>query len=324
MAANQIQDLEKLLATIPKHLLSVDWKGLREWSNTGNKTKDDKAPKREVIVDNVALVSIPSINEFERLLYQISPAPPKEAYFDESDLITLKVSKDLAIIFQEAAKQPKDKDKRVNKETTDDETSKKSKETAKTTIEDNAVTLVLPKLVYNPSEESKNDSETVLESNTLLMSCNDEFNCLLVGAGCAAYLSRQHLQDENMENVILDFIFTNISKYFRKSSIGQDIDSCKDEIKPIWSLIVNLLNWKTNDNGNWNEQIWIVRLAMILCVSSENITQLSFVADYLRQNEDGAKERKNETKSDNDEDTVVTGQDSHVAGAQNGLTQAAG
>ena len=65
MATNQIQELEKVLATIPKHL--VDWKGLREWSKGASKTQRDNAKAEDTIVESVGLVSIPSIGEFEQL-----------------------------------------------------------------------------------------------------------------------------------------------------------------------------------------------------------------------------------------------------------------
>ena len=321
MAANELKEFEKALSKIPKHL--VDWKGLREWSSSANKNtkRNGSAPTSDkAIVRNVELVSIPSIGEFERLLYQVSPPIGRKAIFNENDLVLLKISKDLTILFYQQQKtnitknkqtKNENKEKKSNtQENTQKQKVEKQNETENTAEapSDNLKSetkLVLPKLAFKEVQgnESVNDSERIEKKFvcTLSMNLDGEFNCLLIGAGCCCTGASAHIGDNKMskkknDEMILDLIFDNILKYVGKMISKEEIDSCKDEIKGLWSLIFKLLNWK-NEN---DEKILMVRLAMILFVSLKNFSKLSFVQDFIKDN--NGKEK----------DAVVTGPPSNT------------
>ena len=288
MAANELKQL--VIGNIPQHL--VDWKGLREWQSGALQA----AP---------GLVSMPSIGEFEQLLYQVSPQLKNKAHFNEYDLILLNISKDSSIIFYDAPTKSSTKNvsnteqkKDTVSETNNDmkqEMEEKNKSEKSTS---NDITLMIPKLV-SKSTADKETSNTKQFTNTVLMSLDNQFNCLLIGAGCCCFgtSSNDNKSNNQEQDIILDLIFNNILKYVSKMNSKEEIDSCKDEIKPLWSLIFKLLNWK-----NENDSSFTIRLAMILFVSLENFSKLSFVKDFVTSK----KETEKENVKVSDNGTVVT------------------
>ena len=301
MTTHGVDELEKALKNIPKQFLSADLKAsiltrLNKNGNTYDK-QNTSSTKEEEIISNVDLVSIPSLGEFGELLEQVSPSlsMTKLVNLNQSDLILLKISKNYTIIFVEAA--TFDKNDKQEKKTI--EKNEKNEKNEKEESSSNKSRLMLPKLVLKTNQTINDASK-----NGLSMNSNDEFNCLLIGSACCC------LTNVNTSSTSLDDIFNNIRKYFGKSMSKEKINLYKNEIEPLWSLMDKLLNWKLDSKKN--EKDFLIRLAMILCVSSKDVSRLSFVKDCIENERE--KKNINETgKNDSHNgDTVVvtTGQTS--------------
>ena len=281
MAANR---LEQFIAqqNIPKHL--IDWKAIREWQSGVHKTKNEDVQSNNApgMVSMPSIVSIPSINEFEELLHQVSPLLTNKAHVNESDLILLNISKDLTIVFCKPPKKSSSTSKNVKseKEKEDKKTDKVQEEKSEVN-EMNENELMILKLVSKSTVGSENTNEKQ-STNSLPMSLDGQFNCLLVGTSCCCFGINTPQKKTDEEKMYFDLIFDNISKYVGKMTSKEEIESCKNEIKPLWSLIFKLLNF--NNDNNDNDKSWMIGLSMILCVSLDKLDQLSFVKDYISNN----------------------------------------
>ena len=298
MATQELKQL--VVGNVPQHL--IDWKGLRAWQS-GAQEKKDKDGASEAAP---AVAQTPSIGEFERLLYQVSPELKNKVHFNESDLLCLGVSKDLTIAFYDAPKKTSKHDQKKGKAENDNK-DKKEEKVEKEIKSDNNVAnnaqVMIPKLI---SKSGRSDNESGDETNTLSMSVNAQFSCLLIGTACCLnginITTTNNNNNQSNDDMILDLIFNNILKYVGKMKSKEEMKSCKDEIKCLWSLIVQLLKWK-----NENDQTWVIGLSMMLCVSSENFSKLSFVKEYIS--------RKTEIKNKTAKDDAVTtgGQESNAS-----------
>ena len=228
-------------------------------------------------LDQSKFARIPSINEFSDLLHEVTTDLENGSkFFDENDIVLLKISNKLTIYFGK------------------DENESKSNNTTK---------IEFPKLAIL-SDSNDVDQAT----NTLHMTKYDIFNCLLIGCkkifdGISNQMiekqrqqqlqqviksdninsddkaEKQKEQEEkekakvkekketpNEETNILNHIFSNISKYYVDSSDKTRNKELKESISGIWSLLTSCMSF----NNVYDKQCWIYRLAMILMIVHDN------------------------------------------------------
>ena len=254
---------------------------------------------------NVKLVQIPSIGEFGELLDIVSPESSNGAFWKHEDLVLLNISKNVSIVFYD------DNGRNDENKTDDVKQKQKEKEHEKEQEREPKQKLRLGKLVFGQDEENNDDKRGMLMAGSALSMGNfDEFNCLLIG--CCIALA-QSIGNINNDTTFLDGIFANIQPFFGKSLTSKDVSFVKEEFKLILTLLIELLNFGNDKDTNNkasvkdNESL-IVRLAMLLGVSSNHVTQLSFVKNYIeatkQQDKKGSEVKKG--ANSNSDDVVVT------------------
>ena len=276
-------------------------------------------------IHSVKLVQIPSLGEFGQLLDIVSPQSAKDLVWTQEDLVLLNISKNVTIVFfdddssKDEANATDKEDREKEKEEKEREKNQEAKENANTKeMKKQKKKLRLGKLVFQESEDSNgNDNVIAMAGNTLSMGNFDEFNCLLIG--CCIAMAKS--SENNDGTTFLDGIFTNIQPFFGKAWTRKDISFAKEEINSILALLIDVLNFSNGSNGSdgsksqsLDDESLMIRLAMILCASSENITQLSFVKDYIEKKQSGkenirnktAKKTKKSNDNGDDNDVVVT------------------
>ena len=270
------------------------------------KQEDTKAP----IVDNVNLVSIPSLGEFGELLDIVSPISSNGLFWKQEDLILLNMGKNVSIIFydydylkhkkttSQATAEAKETQEKEKKEKEKEKESEKKKETdSKQDEADNNTTKILrlSKVVLE-KQETNGGMMSTKERSTLTMNSIDEFSCLLLG--CCIALSNIN---GSSRSTFEDTMFLNVERYLGKAYTDNEISYGKKEIKSILPLLIDIVNNNnSNNNSKIDDQSLMVRLAMIFSASLKNLTQLSFVKNYIKR------KTKEQGKED---DTVVTNGD---------------
>ena len=243
----------------------------------------------------------------------------------------LNISKNVTIVFFDddtSKDEVKATEKEKEKEEKEIEKNKEAKENEKTKeMTKKQKKLRLGKLVFRENKDSNGNENMIANAgNTLTMGNFDKFNCLLIGCCIAMAKSIENKnKTTTTTTTFLDAIFANIQPFFGKAWTRKDISLAKEEIDSVLALLIDVLNFTNGSNGSKSQSLddesLIIRLAMILCASSENITQLSFVKDYIETKQSRKANIRNKTakeikksndsgdaeeKEEDDDDVVVT------------------